>query len=348
MRLALIGYGGVGKAFLQLLIDRQSCLEQEGLDIKVNYIINSKGGIYNPHAINCVDLMKFTKRGCKLIDYKDEGTSETTFEQLIERRDVEAVIILTPTDKETAKPGMTYIARALENGIHVITGDKGPVLLSYWKLNGLAVKNNVQFCIGCTTGGALPAINGGLIDLAGASILSIEGVLNGTTNFILDEMEQMGCSYKEALKKAQDSGVAETDPKLDVEGWDTAIKLLILTNVLMKEEKGLDDVHIEGITNLTAEQVELAKKEGARYKLIGKAVKSQEDIELSVQLQKVFPEHSLYSVCQKNKAVRYISDTLGELTIIGGASGVKPAAASILRDLINIYRGYKISRMKKT
>jgi homoserine dehydrogenase len=239
---------------------------------------------------------------------------------------------------------MTHIRRSLESGINVVTANKGPILLAYKELKAIAAKNQVQLGIGCTTGGALPSINGGIMDLAGAEILSIEGVLNGTTNFIIDEMENTGSTYMGALKKAQQLGIAETDPTLDVEGWDTATKLLILTNVLMNEEKTLKDISVEGITQITPMEIKECLEEGKKYKLIGRAIKEKGKIKMTVKLEKLDKDHPLYGVNGKNKAVRYISDVLGELTIIGGASGVIPAGASILRDLININRGYRFCR----
>lgn len=341
MRLAIIGYGGVGRAFVQLINDKKDYLQKEGLQIQVNYIIGRKGGVYNSQGIDLKDFMDFGESEKNITKYPQGGNAEFTFEKILQNRDVDVVIELTPTNIESGEPGMTHIRRALQCGINVVTANKGPILLAYKELKTLAKKNNVQLGIGCTTGGALPSINGGLIDLAGSEILSIEGVLNGTTNFIIDEMESSGVTYIEALKKAQSFGIAETNPTLDVEGWDTAVKLLILTNVLMDEQKSLKDISVEGITQIIPEEVRASLEEGKRYKLIGKAVKENGNIQMTVKLENIDSTHPLYKVDGKNKGVRYISDVLGDLTIIGGASGVIPAAASILRDIININRGYR-------
>lgn len=344
MRIGVIGYGGVGRAFIQLLNDKKEYLLDQGIDVKVNYIIDLGGGIYNPSGIDCESLIEFSKQERDFVKYPQGGSKDVTVEELMKRKDVDLIVEMTWTNIETGEPGITNITNALENGIHVVTSNKGPILLNYKGLNNLATKNKVQLGIGCTTGGALPSINGGVMDMAGSDILSIEGVLNGTTNFILKEMEEYGSDYKETLKKAQDLGIAETDPTLDVEGWDTASKLLILTNVLMNQEKTLDDISVEGITNITLEEIAKAKGEKKKYKLVGKALRDNDSIKMTVKLEKLDSDHPLYSVDGKNKAVRYTSDTLGDLTIIGGASGVTPAAASILRDIINIHRGYRFSR----
>lgn len=340
MRIAVIGYGGVGKAFIKLLANKKNSLANEGINFTVNYILNLSGGIYDSNGIDCKEVIEFSTKENILANYPKGGSSEVNFSKLIKNKDIDVLIEMTPTNKDTGEPGITYIKNALKNGINVITANKGPILLAYKELNTLAKKYNVQLAVGCTAGGALPSINGGIIDMAGSEILSIEGILNGTTNFILKEMEDNNSTYGQALKKAQTLGIAETDPTLDVEGWDTASKILILTNVLMNQNKTLKDVHVEGITKLTIENINQAKKKGQRYKLIGKAEKVNDNINLQVKLEKICSNNMLFNVDGKNKAVRYISDTLGELVIFGGASGVTPAAASILRDLINIYKGY--------
>lgn len=344
MRIAIIGYGGVGKALLELLENKRTELLREGIDPRVIYVISSKGGVYDPEGIDISRFMDYSSSSRDLTKYPHGGSQDITFNTLLENEDVDLVIEMTPTNKITGEPGMTHITKSLEAGIHVVTANKGPILLAYKSLCQIAVKNNVQLGIGCTTGGALPSINVGVMDLAGATINSIEGVLNGTTNFILNEMESSGVGYVEALKRAQELGIAETDPSLDVEGWDTATKLLILTNVLMNEEKTLDDIDVEGITSLAYSDILEAAKSQQKYKLVGKTIRNKEGLKMSVKLERLEKDNPLYGVDGKNKAVRYTSDTLGDLTIIGGASGVIPAAASILRDLINIHRGYKFVR----
>jgi len=335
MRIALIGYGGVGKAFIELIVDKSSKLKEEGIDLEVVYIMNSKGGIYNPKGIDCAELLAASKVGKNTFEDINEN-KKITPDFMLQRKDVDLIVELTSTNKETGEPALTYILKSLENKIHVVTGNKGPIIHGYKKLDKIAKENGVYLGIGCTCGGALPSVNGGVIEMAGSEIYSIEGVLNGTTNYILKEMEDTGCTYDIALKKAKDFGIAEANPSFDVEGWDTAFKLLILTNVIMKEEKKLSDIKIEGITGLKPEDIKIALEEGKRYKLIGRTTRERKELKMVVRLEKVGKEHSFYNVDGKNKGVRYISDTLGELTLIGGASGTTAAAASILRDIIYI------------
>ena len=152
--------------------------------------------------------------------------------------------------------------KALKNKINVVTGNKGPIFLKYKYLNELAGENGVQLMVGCTTGGALPSINGGLIEVAGSEITSMEGILNGTTNYILSEMMEKDISYDEALKQAQKEGIAEKNPTLDIEGYDTAVKIIILSNVIFNTDLSLNDIKVEGISHIKKEELLVLKEQG--------------------------------------------------------------------------------------
>ena len=331
MDIGLIGFGGVGKSFIKLLIEKEDSLKKRGLNFKVKYIIKSDGGIYNKDGINLKAIVK-KDYDLKGLDFKEDININT----IIENKDIDTLIELTSTNIETGEPGLTHIRLALESGINVVTGNKGPILLQYRALKNIADNNNVKLGIGCTTGGALPSINVGSFDIAGADILSIEGVLNGTSNFILAKMYEYEIDYNSALTNAISLGIAESNYNLDVEGFDTAGKILILANVLMNSELTLKDIEIEGINNLKKEDILEEKCKGNKIKLIGKVYKENNEIKAYVRPEILNINHPLYFVDNKNKGVYYKTDTLGDISVIGGASGTINAAASILRDLINM------------
>ena len=249
---------------------------------------------------------------------------------------IDYLIELTPTNKDTGEPGLSFIRLALENGVSVVTGNKGPILIDYTGLKKLAKENSAKLGIGCTVGAALPTIEGGLVGCAGADILGIEGILNGTSNFILSEMSEKEVSYEEALHKTQSIGIAETNPYMDVEGYDTAIKMIILTNYFFDSQIALKDMDIVGISNLSKEVINRAKDSGGKIKLLGKTYRENDEIKIKVSPEILNDEHSLYSVDGKNKGILFKTDVLGNITIIGGASGVENAAASIVRDITNL------------
>ena len=334
MDIGIIGFGGVAKAFIKLIVDKKEYLDSLGLDFKVKYIIRKSGGIYNKNGLNLKDLIK-SNFNLDLFDFK----KDIDINYIIKNNDIDTVVELTSTNIENGEPGLTHMSLALNNCINVVTGNKGPILLKYRELKEIALKNKVFLGIGCTTGGALPSINVGSFDIAGSEILSIEGILNGTSNYILTEMYEKEVIYEVALKQAIENEIAEANYKLDVEGFDTASKILILANVLMNANLSIKDISIEGIDKIDINFINKEKLKGNKIKLIGKVYKNNNEIKAYVKPETLEKNHPLYFVDSKNKGVLYRTDTLGDISIIGGASGTVNAAASILRDIINMYKG---------
>lgn len=334
MDIGLIGFGGVGQAFVKLLVEKKKYIfEKYNLDLKVKYILKSDGGIYESNGIDLEELAEFINKK-KSIKEHILWKENLKFEEMIQNNDVDTLVELTSTNIETGEPGLTHIKRALESGINVVTGNKGPIILKYKELKEIADKNSVKLKVGCTTGGALPSINGGLYDVAGSEIQAIEGILNGTTNYILSKMSMEEVSYEEVLAQAQKDGIAEANPSLDVLGYDTACKIVILANVLMDANIKLEDIEVKGITEVKLETIKESKKENEKLKLIGRVYIEDNMVKAYVRPIKIKEDHPLYFVDYKNKGVFFKTDSLGDISIIGGASGTRNAAASILRDLV--------------
>ncbi|CAM2078455.1 MAG: homoserine dehydrogenase [uncultured Clostridium sp.] len=334
MDIGLIGFGGVGQAFVKLLVEKKKYIfEKYNLDLKVKYILKSDGGIYESNGIDLEELAEFINKK-KSIKEHILWKENLKFEEMIQNNDVDTLVELTSTNIETGEPGLTHIKRALESGINVVTGNKGPIILKYKELKEIADKNSVKLKVGCTTGGALPSINVGLYDVAGSEIQAIEGILNGTTNYILSKMSMEEVSYEEALAQAQKDGIAEANPSLDVLGYDTACKIVILANVLMDANIKLEDIEVKGITEVKLETIKESKKENEKLKLIGRVYREDNIVKAYVRPIKIKEDHPLYFVDYKNKGVFFKTDSLGDISIIGGASGTRNAAASILRDLV--------------
>ena len=333
MNIALIGFGRVGQALIELFITKKKYIfDKYNLKINVKCIIKSNGGLYSETGIDLKELMSFIKENevCK----HKLWHNEIKVESMIKNANIDTLIELTPTNIVDGEPALTYIRNALENKKNVITGNKGPIVLKYKELKAIADNNGVKLKIGCTTGGALPSISGGIYDVAGSEIKSIEGILNGTTNYILTKMTNDEVTYEKALKEAQEEGIVESNPSLDVLGYDTASKIIILSNVLMNTDIKLSDLKIQGITDIKLEDLKLEKSKNKKVKLIGKIEKNNDEVIAYIKPMQIDESHPLYSVDYKNKGVYYKTDTLGDISIIGGASGTMNAAASILRDII--------------
>lgn len=334
MDIGLIGFGGVGKALVRLLMEkREYILEKYDLEIRIKYILKSDGGLYEAKGIDLAEVIEFIKNNRNIkehLSWKDN----LNIEDIIKNNDIDTLVELTSTNIETGEPGLTHIKKALENKISVVTGNKGPIILKYSELKKIAKENSVNLKVGCTTGGALPSINGGIYDVAGSEIQSIEGILNGTTNYILSKMTNDDVTYEEALKDAQQCGIAEANPSLDVLGYDTACKIIILSNVLKETNINLNDIEVQGITEVKLEYLRELKKENRKLKLVGKVESLNNEVKAYVKLMEIDENHPLYFVDYKNKGIYFKTDTLGDISIIGGASGTMNAAASIVRDLV--------------
>lgn len=333
-RIGIVGFGNVGKAAVRLIEMKRKTFESQGLDLSLTCVLNRQGGVFNPEGLDCAALAKHVEASQRLEEFPGFHTG-LTLPFILDKKSIDILAEFTPTNKETGEPALTTLRQCLKNGIHVTTGNKGPILVAWKELYTLASQKGLLLGIGCTTGGALPTLINGLDAMSGSEISSIEGILNGTTNFILDQMDDGTVSYPEALKEAQNASIAETDPTMDVEGWDTAIKLLIMTQVVMQCELRLSDLPVKGITDITKEDMLKAKKMNAKMKLIGRAWRENGEIRAEVKPRMVDVTHPLYRVSDKNKGVLFVSDTMGELFISGGASGPIPAAAAALRDVIN-------------
>jgi homoserine dehydrogenase len=191
--------------------------------------------------------------------------------------------------------------------------------------------------ISAATAAALPTLDVGLSCLAGTEVLAAEGILNGTTNYILTRMHEDGSLYAEALAEAQTMGVAEPDPSLDVEGRDTANKILLIANEVFEAGLSLQEVAVEGITKVSPQDIQRAKDGGKVIKLIGKVEKKDGSILASVAPTALPANHPLASVRGTEKAISYLTDTMDRVTVSGGKSNPLGAAAALLKDIIRIY-----------
>lgn len=333
MRIGIIGLGGVGKAFLSLLEEKK---EELRIDPKIIFALNSTSGCMDHEGIDIKELLDHLEKN-KDISLFQGGFSGGDIHSLLDSANLDFLIEATPTNKLTGEPAMSHIITALGRGVHVVTANKGPIMLDHRRLMEVSKTTGARLGIGCTAGGALPAISSGEYDIMGAKITGIRGVLNGTTNYILTLMEERSIDYPEALKQAQMEGIAETNPAMDIEGWDTAIKLIIISNALMGTDLKLENANIRGIQDLTLKDIQIAKEEGKRIKLMGRLIDDDGSWRLSVEPIAIGQDDIFFGVSGKNKGIQYLTDTLGEIVVLGGASNLRAAAASLLRDVLQIW-----------
>lgn len=338
VKIIICGMGRVGQAFVGLLIQKDKDLKKRyDLNLAVVAVVDIGGAAVSATGLPLEDLIAHLKKGGRVEEMPGFGKRGLSGKEILSSMPGEVLVETTPTNIRDGEPGMTHLRTALENGKHVVTAAKGPLVLRYRELKELANQSKVRLMISAATAAALPTLDVGLSCLAGTEVLYAEGILNGTTNYILTRMHEEGTPYKDALAEAQKMGVAEPDPSLDVEGRDTANKILLIANEVFQAGLSLKDISVEGITRVTPEDIEKARKERKVIKLIGKAERKSGKVVASVAPLPLPLDHPLASVRGTEKAISYLTDTMDRVTVSGGKSNPVGAAAAILKDIIRIY-----------
>lgn len=334
--LALIGFGVVGQALAEIIHrDADSIQTKYGQLLKICTIATqSRGMLYHPDGLNIEAALA---AATNLADYPDtEGLiRDWSVLEIAAKSNADTLIEISYTDLQTGQPAIDYCETAIKNGKNVVAANKGPLALAYGDLAELANVHDVAFAFESTVMAGTPAIGGGEL-FRGNEISAISGILNGTTNYILTQMEATGASFDDALADAQQLGYAEADPSGDVDGHDAAAKVAILANVFMQANIGLADVTTTGIRDVTADDIATATVEGMRWKLIGRVERQGERIVASVSPMKLPITDPLANVGGATNAITYETALVGPVTLVGAGAGGQETAAGILADILAI------------
>jgi len=335
-KLAFIGFGVVGQGLAEILHRKKEILKEKyDFEFEVIAISDVKlGSTYNPKGLDLGNILDFVEKDKDLSEYPDGESSYDSIET-IKETETNTIIEVTFTDMKTGGPALEHVETALKEGKNVVSTNKGPVAQKVNELLDLAKNNDVHYKFEGTVLSGTPAINLALKNLAGCEIDEIKGIVNGTTNYILSKMEE-GMGYEEALDKAQELGYAEADPTGDVEGIDAQGKTLIMSNTVMDADIELEDVDRKGITDISKEDIEEAKKEEKRWKLISHSKKTDNGVEAKVAPEKISLDHPLAGVMGPKNAITFSTDHLGEVTIIGPGAGKEETGYALLVDLLAI------------
>ena len=314
IRIGLLGAGSVGSQVARLLIEnREELAKRVGAELELVGI-----AVRNKSAKRDFELPK----------------------ELI-TEDAESVILGSDIVIELAggiEPAKTWIKTALNAGADVITANKALIAAHGTELTALAQQFGAQLYYEAAVGGAIPIIRPLRASLAGDKINRVMGIVNGTTNYILDQMETTGASFEDALNEAQDLGYAEADPTADVEGFDAASKAAILAGLAFHSEMPVEKVHREGITSITALQIETARQAGYTVKLLAiceRAGESGEGLVARVHPTLIPLDHPLAAVRGAYNAVFVEAESAGRLMFYGAGAGGKETASAVLGDLVS-------------
>eukprot|EP00121_Abeoforma_whisleri_P003045 Awhi_evm1s2735 len=341
----LIGFGSVSQHLCQILLKKTFVNTSTRKKIRVVGACDSSGAVYCPEGLPLQELLDHKKQSglqnfkskktniqLKYFDNAEHLTNHTATY-------VDVLVDASPVNLDSGFPGLQCARHALEKHTHVVFANKAPLVLDYLGLCHLAEQNKVEIAFSATVCGGLPVVNVGRRDLIGAEIQSIEGIFNSTSNYILSQMAA-GKSNEEALKEAQRTGIAEADPHLDVAGIDTANKLIIIANSILKVKPpvSLGQLKITGIEQLTKETLDSALKEGYAIRLVAKAELQQgsNTYTFSVQPTKVKSSSFLANCTNTDMCIVFTTDIYETISMKTNETGVYPTSAAVLRDIVNL------------
>ncbi|HVZ19275.1 MAG TPA: hypothetical protein VG897_19300 [Terriglobales bacterium] len=332
--LALIGFGNVGRSLISLLDRKRDELRtKHGIEFRITGIASRRlGWIANSAGFELDRLMSGDPVGerCQSVTgWLRAGRAEVMFEA-------------SSLNFETGQPAIDHIRAALEQRVHAISANKGPVVHAYPELFELAARKSRKFLFESTVMDGTPIFSMFRESLPAIELRGFTGILNSTTNVILGQMES-GRSLEEATRKAQELGVAETDPSADIDGWDAAVKVSALVTVLMGVSLSPSLVQRQGIRELTGEMVRQALAEGSPYKLLCRATRQGDQIHASVAPERVPLSSVLAQVSGTSSIISFETDIFPALTITEEKPGLDATAYGMLTDFISVARS-EISR----
>ncbi|MBN2304375.1 MAG: homoserine dehydrogenase [Anaerolineae bacterium] len=337
--IAMLGYGKVGRALARLLLRKVDVLrDQYDLTFRVTGIATrSRGCAINPAGLDLDATLAAVEAGDPL-DGLHQGDPLDDTIAFIKTCPADLIMEATWLNPRTGQPATDYARAALGAGRHFVTANKGPVAFAYRELSALARQNGVGFFFESTVMDGAPVLGIGREALLATTVRRIRGVLNSTTNYVLTRLEE-GASFDEAVAGAREIGVVEADPSTDLEGWDAAVKIVVLANVIMGADLRPGDVDRTGITGITSAEARAVLQAGERIKLVCEAVCTEGAVRASVRPVRLPLSDPLSQVSQTSSAVTFETDTLHHLTMIEGNTDPTTTAYGMLVDMINIARG---------
>jgi len=334
VNVGLIGFGTIGSGVVETFNRNLDLMEGKvGARIRIKKV---------------VDLDITTSRGVDV----DPDILSTDVNEILEDTEIEIVIELIGG----YEPARTFILKAMESGKHVVTANKA-LLAKHWdELINAALENKVRICFEASVGGGIPLLKPLNEGLAANHIQSVYGIINGTANYILTKMAEENRDFGDVLAEAQKKGYAEQDPTFDVEGFDTAQKLIILTILGFGVYVSQDDFHVEGISRITQEDIEFVRDDlRCVIKLLAIARNTDGELEVRVHPTLISKDHLLASVNDVFNGIYIVGDIVGPVMMYGQGAGMMPTASAVVGDCLDIIEnmnkpaayGPKHTRIKK-
>jgi homoserine dehydrogenase len=323
-----VGFGNVGRALVRLLIAKSVELrESYGIEWRITGVASRRLG-----WLSCEEGFDVTD---VLAGRTSNAANHTGIAEWLNTARPDVLFETTSLNTETGQPAIDYLRAALEFGAHTITANKGPIVYAYDELNELALGTGKKFLFESTVMDSAPVFSLFRETLPLARLRGFTGILNSTTNVIIEAMES-GRSFEEGVKAAQELGVAETDPRHDVEGWDAVMKLCAISRVILKAGLKPAAVRREGIRGLTSTTLQRARAEARPFKLLSRLRIGEEgSITASVMPEQISINDALGSVRGTSLAAHFELDMIPALTVVSHRPNLQSTAYGLLADCVN-------------
>ncbi len=337
-RIILMGFGNVGREFARLLTERRTELRREqGIQADVVAVFTARhGSVESGKGIDLPKAIRLVEAGDSLAACGRTINADPISYIRESRADV--LLEVTPLRIAPRQIALDHLVAALSSGKHAITANKGPVVYHHRRLRSLALRNHVGFRYEGTVMDGAPVFNLFQETLRGAHLESFEGILNSTSNFILSEMDA-GRSFEQGVEAARGIGFLETDPSMDLDGWDATVKACLLGNVLMGGRLRPEAVPRQGIAGIRPERLRDARALGRRVKQVARGWREGDRVRASVAVEDLPEDHPLASIDGTSNALLARTDMLKEILISERHPGLRQTAFALYSDLIAIDQG---------
>ena len=316
IKVGLIGFGTIGAGVAKILSNNREIIQKRlGATVCL---------------VKIADLDIETDRGVHI----DKGVLTTSVDDILENPDIDIVIELIGG----YDPARAFILKALNNKKHVVTANKALLAKHADEIFTLVEEKGLSIGFEASIGGAIPIIRSICEAFVANRIHTLEGIVNGTANYILSKMSDENCDFDVALKEAQEKGFAEADPTFDIEGIDSAHKIAVLTRLAYGTPVKFEDINVSGITNITSEDIECAREFGYRIKLLAISKYDGKKIDIRVHPAMIPSGHPMASVNGVLNAIRVCDDMMDENILAGHGAGALPTGSAVVGDVIEIAR----------
>jgi homoserine dehydrogenase len=308
--LCILGFGNIGRALAALLLEKRDELrERYQVEWRITGVATRRmGWIANAEGLEVEALLRGEAA-------EEDRLSDGDVRHWLEAARADVLFELSSLNAETGQPAIDHLRAALERGAYAITANKGPLVHGYVELQALAQKHHTRFMHDGAVMAGAPIFALFRETLPAANLLSFRGLLNSTSNVVLTEMEQ-GKSFEEAVRVAQDLGIAETDPSNDVDGWDATVKICAISTVLMGVPLKPDQVERESIRGLSVEQLHAATAQGKTYRTVGRLERVSDGVRASVRPELLDANDPLATTAPASLISHFELDVIPGLTMV--------------------------------